>query len=680
MSRRIEVELTSRRDDGVWTWRAAGAKQPKGELDGGLLYEGAAVGDVVRADAEFYLDGIEILTVLAPKRKREGKVETIEVIGSGRTEELVTTHLAKKGGGRGGKGGRGGRDRKERGDRGDRDRGRNKRDDRGRPEGRRDDDRGGRARRDRGEGRERPQPEKDARPKPKRLRPKRVHRKALLDSLPAEQQAVAEQVLRGGLPAVRQALDKQNEEAKAEGRPEVNPAAILKMAEDLVPATRTAEWRDRAEAAAAEIDELDLRDIRSVINAAETAARDDETRALADQLRAGLARRAAEEHAKWLADLTSALSDGRLVRALRLSSHPPKAGAPLPADLQERLKVMTEEGLSNETAQQRYATVLDALAYSPIHAVVVPSGAPATPDEQLKGAVRKHAARIPQIAALFGIEPAARTRSRGKGRGKGRKKPPPPPPPTADAAASPDQPAPAPEGAPAPPPEAPAPEAVPPEAAAPEVETAPEAPEPESVGEPETASRSSPRQVFPRPSRLPSLRPRLASRQRPRERNRPGNSSGALATRSLGSRDRRARGFQPARTKVQPISSAQARSWVVSPTKTTSAGSRSRASSRGTSDFGPSKASANQADAGVHPSPSSSRCPSGPCLLEQMCQVSSPPRSSSTWANGWGRKVWYTSTYRSTETPRRSHSTASSWPKVTSSSGTPSATKAAANA
>ena len=482
MSRRIEVELTSSRDDGVWTWRAAGAKQPKGELDGGLLYDGAAVGDVVRADAEFYLDGIEILSVLAPKRKREAKVETIEVIGSGRTEELVTTQLAKKGGGRGGKGGRGGRDRKGRGERGDRDRGRARRDDRGRPEGGRDGDRGGRGRKVGGEGRERrPLPEKDARPKPKRLRAKRVHRKALLDSLPAEQQPIAEQVLRGGLPAVRQALDKQNEEAKAEGRPEVNPDAIIKMAEDLVPATRAAEWRDRAEAAVADIDELDLRDIRSVINAAETAARGDESRALAEQLREGLARRAEEEHAKWLADLTSALSDGRLVRALRLSSHPPKAGAPLPADLKERLKVMTEEGLSNETAQQRYATVLDALAYSPIHAVVVPSGTPAKPDDQLQGAVRKHAARIPQIAALFGIEPAPRTRSRGKGRGKGKKQPPPPPPKATDAAPpSADGPAKA-EGSAEPSPPAPEPEAaaspVEPEAAAESEPT----PEPEAV-------------------------------------------------------------------------------------------------------------------------------------------------------------------------------------------------------
>ena len=234
---------------------------------------------------------------------------------------------------------------------------------------------------------------------------------------------------------MRQGLEKQNEQARAEGRPEVNPDAIMKMAEDLVPATRTAEWRDRAEAAVADIDELDLRDIRSVINAAETAARDDETRALAEQLREGLARRANEEHAKWLADLTTALGDGRLVRALRLSSHPPKAGAPLPADLQERLKVMTEEGLSGEVSQQRFATVLDALAYSPIHAVVVPTGYPDNPDDQLKAAVRKHAARLPQIAALFGIEPGQRTRSKGRGRGKGKKKPPPPPPEQTEVAA-----------------------------------------------------------------------------------------------------------------------------------------------------------------------------------------------------------------------------------------------------
>ena len=72
MSRRIEVELTSTREDGTWTWRAAGAKQPKGELDGGLLYRDAKVGDVVRADADFLIDGIVVTAVLPPARCAQG--------------------------------------------------------------------------------------------------------------------------------------------------------------------------------------------------------------------------------------------------------------------------------------------------------------------------------------------------------------------------------------------------------------------------------------------------------------------------------------------------------------------------------------------------------------------------------------------------------------------------------
>ena len=65
MSRRLEVELTSKQDDGSYTWRAAGAKQPKGSLEGALLYEGAKVGDVVRADADFGVDGVFISAVHA---------------------------------------------------------------------------------------------------------------------------------------------------------------------------------------------------------------------------------------------------------------------------------------------------------------------------------------------------------------------------------------------------------------------------------------------------------------------------------------------------------------------------------------------------------------------------------------------------------------------------------------
>ena len=63
--------------------------------------------------------------------------------------------------------------------------------------------------------RERPAP--PSRPKAKRLRAGRKHRKEVLDALVSRAAGVAEQVLRGGVPAVRQAVDKQNEQARAEG-------------------------------------------------------------------------------------------------------------------------------------------------------------------------------------------------------------------------------------------------------------------------------------------------------------------------------------------------------------------------------------------------------------------------------------------------------------------------------
>ena len=97
MSRRIEVELTSSRPDGVWTWRAAGARQPKGELDGSLLYPGAKVGDVVRADANFDIDGINVIGVLPPKGAR-AEPERLEIIGPPRRDAPgVTTVLGHHG-------------------------------------------------------------------------------------------------------------------------------------------------------------------------------------------------------------------------------------------------------------------------------------------------------------------------------------------------------------------------------------------------------------------------------------------------------------------------------------------------------------------------------------------------------------------------------------------------------
>src|ERR1700690_650194 len=108
VARRIEIELTSARPDGTWTWRAAGALNPRGSLDAALLYSGAKAGDVVRAEADFGIEGITVVSVEPPrvveKTSDANRIELIErPITAG-----VTTQLA---GGRS----RGG---PERGDRG----------------------------------------------------------------------------------------------------------------------------------------------------------------------------------------------------------------------------------------------------------------------------------------------------------------------------------------------------------------------------------------------------------------------------------------------------------------------------------------------------------------------------------------------------------------------------------
>jgi hypothetical protein len=92
MPRRIDVELTSERPDGTWTWRAAGARQPKGEVDASVLPPDAKVGVVLRAEADFNIDGIEILSIVPTKGERR-EPERIEIIGSQREFTPVTSQL-----------------------------------------------------------------------------------------------------------------------------------------------------------------------------------------------------------------------------------------------------------------------------------------------------------------------------------------------------------------------------------------------------------------------------------------------------------------------------------------------------------------------------------------------------------------------------------------------------------
>ena len=223
---------------------------------------------------------------------------------------------------------------------------------------------------------------------------------------------------------MRKSIERMNAKAAAEKLPQIKSEPILALAEQLAPVLKAAEWHDRADAALAGIAKIDLRDIRSVIAAADRAARTDETRTLAESLRAGLAQRLEVDHRRWLDELAGTIGEGRTIRALRLSSRPPKAGTPLPPDMAERLANMAAEDLSPTTNQQRWSTVVDSVALSPVRTQVIPLGAPEKPSEDLLTTVRRLADRVPQIATLFGIEPQTPSP-------RGRRPPPPPPAPTA---------------------------------------------------------------------------------------------------------------------------------------------------------------------------------------------------------------------------------------------------------
>lgn len=425
MGRRIDIELTSAREDGSWTWRAAGAKQPKGTLDGKLLYDGAAAGDVVRAEADFEIDGIFVTAVFPPKEKKRAEPQRLEVVGPPREHQGVTTSLAPK------------RERPRR------DRDKDSGDDRPRER----KPRPPREARERERPARPPRPERPAPPpKPKKLAPLNVHRAAVLESLSPEQRPVAEQVLRGGLPAVRRAVEAQNAELREKGEPEVKAEALVAMAEELLPRLKAADWRDRAEAAVKDVDEIALRDLRSVVTGADAVARDDETRQLAGTLREALERRLVKAREEWVGEITTCLDDGRLVRALRVSARPPDPGSRFPAEVATRLAEAAGSALAPDATADRWTVILDAVAGSPVRRQVTPAGLPPEPGEHLLQAAKQAAGLVPALAKLLGMDmpppPPKATRR------------PPPPPKPAVAAPQPVVAPPQPEPEPLPAPEA----------------------------------------------------------------------------------------------------------------------------------------------------------------------------------------------------------------------------------
>ncbi|HEX3793745.1 MAG TPA: hypothetical protein VHV57_04520 [Acidimicrobiales bacterium] len=433
MSRRIDIELTSHSGDGSWTWRAAGARQPKGVLSGDLVPEGEVVGSVFRAEVEIGLEGIEVqsLTSVKPARSPEKVEGRIEVKGTPKRAPDVSVilapttgkrrrrddgesgeeHLDRKGasrssgGGRGrsgpggpaGPGGSGGGRGESRGE------GAGRGDSRGEggSGGGRSGGPGGSS------GPRRPgtrRPGEDSRPG-RGERPvtptSTVHRNAMLATLRPEQIPVAEQLLRGGLPAVRQAIEAQNADAKISGKPPASTDALTGMAEELLPIVKLADWKDRASAAQTAGKEFRLRELRAVVAASRTVILDEEGRTLAKALHDSLDQRVTALRDEWLARITNAIKDGRILQALEAVMRPPEPGTRCPADLAVSLATAAGEAMTAETPPAEWIAILDAVVQSPVRRTVKPAGIPA--DELAQQVARHASGSVPALAKLLGL-------------------------------------------------------------------------------------------------------------------------------------------------------------------------------------------------------------------------------------------------------------------------------------
>ncbi len=417
MGHRIEVELTSQSDESTWTWRAAGAKLPRGTVSSDLVPTGTAVGSVLRAEVETTLDGTTVTALLAPKGKAEPRpVERIEIIGTPQKGPDVNVVLAGKG-------------KRRRDDYGDD----------GRDGSRRPSGRGPRTEAGRG-----PRPDGDVKPRgprgdgklregapagsggpggARRTGPARpggrdgagrdrgdrrpatssVFRNAALAELPPEQIPVAEQLIKGGIPSVRQAIQEQNTRARAEGRPEVTEGPLMAMAEELRPVISLATWKDRASVARNAGKDTPLRELRSIVASASTVTLDEEGSQMLASLRTSLTERVTALRERWVERITTSLDEGRVLDAVRASIRAPEPSARLSAELAVRLADAAGQAMSADITPEAWLALLEVVVECPVRRTVKPAGIPTGADEALLTEARKAAGHVPALARLLGI-------------------------------------------------------------------------------------------------------------------------------------------------------------------------------------------------------------------------------------------------------------------------------------
>ena len=368
MPNRLDIEITSQSTESSYTWRSAGAKEPKGTIKASLLPSGVAIGDVLKVEADFMLDGIEITAVL-PQKIKKGGPELLELLGTGNETAGVTTSLLKKSSNQ-----------------------KRRKDARVGPRNKQAKDRKqSRSSKAKTERKDR-KPYRS--PRGKRLKPSKKYRNEYIESLPELQKPIAKELSGSTIPNLRRTIEKMD-------LPEGFSDALLDYAENLNQQLKMAEWMDKATAVENNIENIDLQDFRSVVASSARWAKSSDSIAIKERLELKLNERIDQDHKKWLNSIEEALQEEKTVRALNLSSRSPKAGAQLPEAITTRLIEQANKALNAEATSHRWAIVAEAVAFSPVRQKITPDGLPTEISEELKQSIKKHGDRIPQIAKVF---------------------------------------------------------------------------------------------------------------------------------------------------------------------------------------------------------------------------------------------------------------------------------------
>lgn len=222
---------------------------------------------------------------------------------------------------------------------------------------------------------------------------------------------------------MRRAIAEEQTAAKAAGRPPVIEVGIVTIAEQLLAGVREAVWLDRAEAAVNALETISLRDLRAAVAGA--APRDDAGRELLRQLREAQDARLNKLRTTWNEEVQRAITEGRILQALRLSARLPEPSARFPAALVEPLSEAASAALTPDVPAERWIALLEAAVASPVRRIIKPVGFPRDDGNGVRQAAAAAAGRIPALATLLGL-PMPPPPGPPGARSSGSHRPPPP--------------------------------------------------------------------------------------------------------------------------------------------------------------------------------------------------------------------------------------------------------------